>query len=642
MPGLTMKNALRSACCVTAGMSALALAGSASAGDVVPPKVPISSPTGVNISDGTFVYREVDLSIGTIELERHHSYTQSTPRDPSYLFYGPSASNNFDIWVDPIFVPAVYQDVDGPGDPQDPNDPNDPGDPKQIMLFPQHYKPVVHIGMGASGLYRQDKFNDPVTIIPNNGEAEKGTLTYSGGVSTGAYVYTAQDGTVYTFNPNVHVRQAYPYNSNYIPDSQRVSTIVYPDGRVRSFSYDSSSQLKMVSDSTGYAIIFDWGSNGAISQACAFDLSRIYVTVNSTCASAAYKVSYAYSGAYLTSSTDVDNRTTNYTNAVFCVKPPAYTSCKVTNNWPSEKQLTQTLADGSAWHFGWGSALSRDTDYIPANGDNEAYMSDPLGKTTSFIFTGTTLNDMTDANGNHTHYVYIGGSDYEQEYFTGTHTDGTLLTEVDFPEGNKYLQENFGPYRTISKQTVRAKPGSTLADISTQISYACPGGTLTPTCTLPTTKTDANGNVTNYDYYSFGGIKSEMQPSPVPPALWTGGTAASDMVRPLKLYDYVQKYASIKDSSGALVMAATPVWLPNSETECQTVAGTSTAACDTTAPIKVTTYEYGANGTADNLLLRGKVVTANGLSLRTCYGYDAQSNKIWETGPRGTTSASCS
>ena len=105
---------------------------------------------------------------------------------------------------------------------------------------------------------------------------------------------------------------------------------------------------------------------------------------------------------------------------------------------------------------------------------------------------------------------------------------------------------------------------------------------------------------------------------------------------------YVQKSAYIKNSGGTLVSTGLPIWLPDTETLCQTYAGSSTATCDTGAPITVTSYEYGANGTADNLLLRGKVVTSGGVSLRTCYGYDARGRKIWETSPRGTSSAVCS
>jgi YD repeat-containing protein len=47
----------------------------------------------------------------------------------------------------------------------------------------------------------------------------------------------------------------------------------------------------------------------------------------------------------------------------------------------------------------------------------------------------------------------------------------------------------------------------------------------------------------------------------------------------------------------------------------------------------VTTYHYGADGTADNLLLHGKAVSSGGTTLRTCYGYDAYSRKISETAP---------
>jgi hypothetical protein len=181
---------------------------------------------------------------------------------------------------------------------------------------------------------------------------------------------------------------------------------------------------------------------------------------------------------------------------------------------------------------------------------------------------------------------------------------------------------------------LRAKPpvggAPAVPDIVDQAYYTC-GASNRPVCAEPTWKKDANGNQTDFAYYDWGGVKSEMLPAPT--------TSAA---RPLKLYDYVQKYAYIKNAGGTLVAASVPVWLANSETDCQTVAGSSTATCDTAAPITVVTYEYGANGTADNLLLRGKVVSSGGVSLRTCYGYDARSRKIWEASPRGTTGASCS
>ena len=54
----------------------------------------------------------------------------------------------------------------------------------------------------------------------------------------------------------------------------------------------------------------------------------------------------------------------------------------------------------------------------------------------------------------------------------------------------------------------------------------------------------------------------------------------------------------------------------------------------------ITTYDYGPNSGPNNLILRGKAVTADGKTLRTCYGHDKQGNKIWETSPNAQP-ASC-
>jgi YD repeat-containing protein len=48
----------------------------------------------------------------------------------------------------------------------------------------------------------------------------------------------------------------------------------------------------------------------------------------------------------------------------------------------------------------------------------------------------------------------------------------------------------------------------------------------------------------------------------------------------------------------------------------------------------LTTYDYGPDSGPNNLFLRGRVVTADGQSLRTCYTYDRFGNRISETLPR--------
>jgi hypothetical protein len=143
----------------------------------------------------------------------------------------------------------------------------------------------------------------------------------------------------------------------------------------------------------------------------------------------------------------------------------------------------------------------------------------------------------------------------------------------------------------------------------------------------PLTYTDPKGAVTNYVYTSYGSIQSEMKPAP-----------SSGAARPLKLYTYVQKFAYVKNSGSALAAAATPIWMLSTETTCQTAAGSNTPACDAAAPRLQTTYQYGADGTADNLLVRGTEVKdlATGVKRLTCFKYDTLGRKISETSPRGT------
>jgi hypothetical protein len=201
---------------------------------------------------------------------------------------------------------------------------------------------------------------------------------------------------------------------------------------------------------------------------------------------------------------------------------------------------------------------------------------------------------------------------------------GSFLFQATLPEGNKYVAET-GPRRVVAKRTMKAKPGTGLADLVSDVGFigGCDGPNTRQNCTKPLWTKDAKGNQTDFTYMSNGLLLTEMQPAP------STGTA-----RPLKLFTYVQKYAYIKNSSGTLVPAAAAMWLPSSETLCQTAAGSSVTTCDGSAPITVTTYEYGADGTADNVLLRGKVVSSGGVSLRTCFGYDWMGNRIWETSPR--------
>ena len=199
-----------------------------------------------------------------------------------------------------------------------------------------------------------------------------------------------------------------------------------------------------------------------------------------------------------------------------------------------------------------------------------------------------------------------------------------MLIEADFPEGNRYLAEYNGPYNSLSKQTIVPKTGSPLPSKSVIYAYptSCAGVQTRQNCVKPVSVTDANGNRTDLTYAADGDILSEMSPPP-----------SSGGARPLKLYTYLQMAAYVKNGAGALVSTGQPIWLPATLSVCQTVAGSSSPVCDGSAPQTVTTYQYGADGTADNLLVRGIAVASGGATQRTCYSYDSLSRKISQTLP---------
>jgi hypothetical protein len=143
-------------------------------------------------------------------------------------------------------------------------------------------------------------------------------------------------------------------------------------------------------------------------------------------------------------------------------------------------------------------------------------------------------------------------------------------------------------------------------------------------CDKPTSTTDERGHTTDYVYDpAHGGVLSETQPAP-----------ADGAARPQTRYSYAQLFAGVRNAAGTIVNAEAPVWLLVQESRCRT--GSS---CSGTAEEIRTLYHYGASGTANALRLRGTTVTGDGVTARTCYGYDPLGNRISETGPGGAPAA---
>jgi hypothetical protein len=245
---------------------ALALASTvinpAYAGEVIPPKIETTTPTGVNLSDDSFTHKQTDIAIGSLALERFYiggdlSGPLANRNHYSAPWFGARMSHNYDIFVKRVFKPATTI-----------------GEPPSVV-FPARSRPRVYIGQQSVGPFTENgKPPTPAngTIAASSPDASAGNLAALGG----AFIYTDRDGAIYTFNAAVNVPSV-PQNAG-TSMTQRVATIAYPNGRKLTFSYNGSKQLKLISDSQGYALVFDYDANSRITTVCAFNASQTSVT----------------------------------------------------------------------------------------------------------------------------------------------------------------------------------------------------------------------------------------------------------------------------------------------------------------------------------------------------------------------------
>lgn len=184
--------------------------------------------------------------------------------------------------------------------------------------------------------------------------------------------------------------------------------------------------------------------------------------------------------------------------------------------------------------------------------------------------------------------------------------------------------------RNLLQTRQKAVPGSGLADIITSATYDC---TAIINCGKPSSSTDANGNVTNYTYdATHGGLLTETGPA-VDVVLPDGTVRAA--VRPQTRNTYVQRQAWVSNGAGGYVQTGQPIWLLATTSMCRSSAATGNPAspCAVAGDEVLTSFDYGPNSGPNNLLLRGQTVTADGVTLRTCWTYDASGRRLSETEP---------
>lgn len=558
------------------------------------------SPGGVDMRSGRYMYSHTDLSIGGdkgMSLERIVS-----PVAPyGGLFYRAfgSLTHNWDIWVDEDRVQVCTAN-----------------DPRQ-----DDYKVTVYIG-GNAQTFRTGYDPSPgdiTTGAASDFSRQSGgpysalyfnyTLNGFGEIVPSQYIFVDTDGRKVTFAPlggSIGSRGA------------SVQSVTDPDGTNYTFDYDTVGLRRVVSN-RGYALILDYsavGTNGAnvITAACVLNLGITPLPAMASgtmCPAGALDSSYSYTSGEATSYIDQGGVSTLLGPNVSKLYLPGASTPYLTNTLSTAAGIStpfvtaQAFADGRTYSYSWNysrdfwpqimggtatdnqshtfSYLFRDYQYYPdptwfvTPGPEQ--ITDQLGRTKRYTYSGTFMTDATDPLGNQRHYVYTGYNPTTITYYP--------------------------------------KPLSSEASYSEYRQFNC----TAPVCAMkPTQTTDANGNATDYHYNAtHGGIEWVLKPAP-----------AAGQLRPLHLTNWTTKTAYALDST-----LVGPVAVIASEVECQgqTPTGTNAPTCDSSQPKRTTTYEYGANGTPNNLWVRGMAVTAGAETRRTCFGYDSLGRKISETKP---------
>lgn len=560
----------------------MAVSGSAR-GQYIPPKFVTQSPMGVDLATGNFRYQVVDLSIGPLSLER--SYVSGKAGNPPSKWFGPHWTHNFDIYV-----------REGSG-----------------KRFDDTYvaigRKVVTFSKGASA----------GTFFASKPESMSSSLE----MVNGAYVFTNGDGDVYVFNSSTQVESP---NANFVR-SQRIGSVTYANGHRLDFYY-SSGLLSKITSNFGYAIVFEYNSSAAVSKSCVFNQTAI--VAGSTCAGANSSVSYAYTtinGALaLASMTDSGGQIWGYDYNVngaahmTCVRLVNSSSCRLQNTisgYAGEDVSKQVDANGAVWNY-----------YIAGNdADNRPLPGQPPIHTSGAYEGPDGLNASVGFDANMPTSYQENGRTVLMEW------DGMALDRLIYPEGNLVTKGYDGRYNSAGDSWT-PKSGSTTQGVSNVVMSPSPelgaecGSVSRKICNKPLYRTDYRGNRTDYIWDPNSGL-----------LLTETGPANSAGIRPVKRNAYEQRYARISNGAGGYVQVGSPIWVLVSEKTCQTT-GTSGGLCGGGVADEVTTaYDYGSGQGASNLLVRGVAVTANGITRRTCYGYDAIGNRIWETRPRAALSA---
>jgi hypothetical protein len=599
----------------------------------VPAEKQAISPGGVDLRTGRYSYDETDLSIGDeaggLALKR--AFPTAVPRVTNLPFG--NFSSNWNILFQIFRVSLSQRDAKG-GFP--------PGNDYLAFI---NYGGSTTTFAGRGGGYGQESRDEAAYL----------KFTGTQGTADVVYTFTRADGTSITFRPLGSI-------DGMLVSGIYATQVVKADGSTIMLDYAPYSsgsinlaRLRSVTSNRGYAILLE-GSGALVSKACTINLAEAVLPANQLCpASAPASTAYNYSGNNLSSVTDTAMGVWQFiyggsaeSPTIGFVKPGQSVPWLTNTLFQTADGMgdyydavrSQAFADGQSYSYAYRAppAKSDSSGQIAGghytNGQNASVSvtygfprmpnTGPGSQCTHFPCSPPQIDTMLyQQTSGPVSIIDTLGHATVMDYCAPEIASGclvSLLQSFTDSEGIKTTL-TYDNFSNVTQARKAAKPGSGLADIVISATYDC---TYRINCAKPVTKTDGRLNTTSYTYdANHGGVLTETGPA-------VGG------VQPVKRHAYAQFYAWLKTTGGGHAPAATPVWLPTEERTCKTTATVGSACAGGAADEVVVSYGYqvGNASTPSNLLLRGKVVTAGGASLRTCYGYDNKGNQIWERSPR--------
>lgn len=558
------------------------------------------SPKGVNLQTGRFTYSKTDLSIGPLNFVRSYG----GPRVPLVGPNGAPDPNARKGWTH-NFAHGTYTSFQGANGSQAVVHFVVPG--QTYSFFASAQLPASFLNLASA-----DATGSVPSLIGQDLKLE------------------TKNGDIFYFYKHPALQQL---SGASVPLIQVLRRAEYADGSSLDYTYNSNGQTRSVVSNRGYAIVMDYNSLGSVSTVCGYNLTNTVVNSSTNCIGAALKVSYEYIvGPLISRVVDPSGQaiTIGYTAGFpSCISIANSSTCEISNVFgtlPGEpaglartdQVRRQTTATGDVWKYDYDPGnIYVGPDQPPTANEPQiiyAYMTDPLDRET----VGTYRNgfvELIESPQGPTRYQF----------------SGTVPMKLTYPAGNSTIY-NRDDYQNLLSRVTMPIPGTNQAPLTITQSFPAINYTniLLPfgcdalsvkLCTKPRSRTDERGNVTDYTYApEHGGVLTETLP-------------AVNGIRPQTRYTYAQRYAWIKDASGAFIRAATPVWVVTQKSYCKAGAA-SGAGCATAGDEVKTAYDYGPDTGPNNLLLRGTVDDAGGLNLRTCYSYDWRGNKVSETLPR--------